>query len=225
MKKLALTIYFCLASLLMAQDRKISEFPQRYRFTLNDRLVLIATNASGVYSNFTISGQNLIESLGGVITNNTAAISNSVTANITNLLSVTIVTNYLDSDGDSISFSAGGNFANSAAAKSLFVALGGTILFQATNIVQTLVITNGWRIQGDIIRRGSASYIASVGLFSLAGSAIAGNGTNWSSAATSFGVESLLTNNTLAIQTRGITAGDVTNHFLKVINEPVLAPQ
>jgi hypothetical protein len=222
MKKLLLGLLF-IPLILQAQiDRRDSELQQRYRFALSDRIRLISTNGSGGYTNFTISGQNLLDSFGGVITNNTGTLSNGVTANITNILSATIVTNYLDSTGDTIRFISAGSFLNNANAKSIFVALGGTTLFQSTNILQTTAGTNWWSLEGELIRLGSASYVSSVRFFCLAGSAIAGVGTNYSASQTSLGIESLLTNNTLAIQTRAITQGDVTNNFLQLRNYPIL---
>lgn len=228
MKKLALTIYFCLATLFVAYgqtDKKISEFPQKFRLSLSDRFVIISTNTpSAFYTNYTISGQNLLDSFGGVITNNTAAISNSVTANLTNLLSVTVVTNYLDTDGDSISFESGGTFANSTQAKALYVRLGATILGQITNILFTTGTTNGFSINGTIVRKGAESYVSTVNFIPSSLHAFNGGTTNYTYSTTVRGVESLATNNTLAIGTLAISAGDVTNEYLRVYNYPTMIP-
>jgi hypothetical protein len=225
MKKLILSL-FLIPSIVFGADKKISELTSTTSIGEADIIMLVSTNLSGGggYTNYSISWSNLWfnirAKIGGVITNNTGAISNAVTASITNLLSVTITTNFLDSSGDSIHFTSGGNFANSSSAKSVLVALGTTTLFQATNILNTLGITNGFVVSGDITRLSANSYVSSVSLVSLAGSAIAGAGTNYSSAFTTIGSESLVTNNILAIQTRAITAGDVTNHFLRLENKP-----
>lgn len=224
MKRFTLTIWMLLATIFVAysQDRKLSEWSQKYRLGLSDRIAIVSTNGNNGFTNFTINGADLLASLGGVITNNTGTLSNSVTANITNLLAVTIVTNYLDTAGDSVRFLSSGVFNGNANAKSVFVALGGTILFQSTNIFPTASGTNHWAVEGELIRLTAASYIASTRFICLGGSAIAGSGTNYSASFTTIGAESLATNNTLAIQTRAIAAGDNTNTFLQLRNYPVL---
>lgn len=190
---------------------------------------LLITTSNGVpnanWTNYVTTFSNLCWHtrliVGGVITNNISTISNAVTANVTNLLTATITTNYLDSNGDAISFTSAGSFANSTQAKSIFVYFGGNILFQSTNILFTTGVTNFWRLQGEIVRYGAASYVSSVSLIpSSLHSYSAGGTTNYASTMTITGVESLATNNTLAIRTRGISAGDVTNHYLSVLNLP-----
>ena len=227
MKKLTILIYFLLASILLvsAADKKVSEFSSRTNLVFTDIFPVVSTNGSGGFTNFSINYSNLWfnirQSIGGVITNNVGATSNSVTANITNLLTVSIATNFLDSDGDIIKFTSGGTFANSTQAKSLYVLFGATTLAYNTNILFTTGNTNSWRIEGEIVRKGSASYVASTTIMpSSLHSYSAGGTTNYTYTATIRGADSLTVANTLAIQTRGISQGDVTNEFLQVINLP-----
>lgn len=208
-----------------AEGKKDSEFSQRYRLLATDRFRMIATNGSGGYSNFTVSAANILDSIGGLYTNNAAGTSNSVTASVTNLLTVTITTNILDSDGDTISFDSGGTFASSAQAKSLFVTFGGTTLGQVSNILNTVASSNGFYINGVINRKTSASYIATVNFIPSSGNISIGAATNYTFSSTVRGVESFATNNTLAIRTLAISAADVTNEFLRVFNLPVLQLQ